>query len=290
MTAINVLAAMPALPETPPPILTLPPPQVSEKTLLSLARSMNLRGTQAAGSIHRDTSTFGYSEGSFDLVLYRASGAFRYKDRNRWQIDHRSNVELSDAAAIRRARRLLERYKLLPAESRVLRVSRLNVAAAGPERRIEDHRVIDVAVHFQPVVRGVPVDGPGGKLTVYLDHEGLTCIDHLSRRVGSIYRRVSSLHAPEHAVDLASRAWNRRGLHSVEVNEVRLCYFELGWTDQQKYLQPAYIVLATLIGPDERIRTGDIFVTPATTNSVGRLVPRIPQGRPQKLRAARGNR
>lgn len=290
MTTINVLTEMPELPKTPPPILALPLPQVSEKTLLALARSMNLKGTQDAGSIHRDASTFGYSEGRFDLVLFRPSGAFRYKDRHRWQIDHRSNVELSDAAAIRRARALLKRYKLLPAESRVLRVSRLNVAAAGPERRIEDHRVIDVAVCFQPVVRGVPVDGPGGNVTVYLDHEGLTCIDHLSRRVGSIYRRVSSLHAPEHAVDLASRAWKRRGLHNVDVNEVRFCYFELGWNDQQTYLQPAYIVLATLRGPDERIRTGDIFVTPAATNSVGRLVPRIPQRRPQKLRAAKGSR
>jgi hypothetical protein len=290
MTTINVLAKMPELPETPPPILTLPRPQVGEKALLALASRMNLKGTQDVGSIHRDVSTFGYSEGTFDLVLYRASGAFRFKDRHRWQTDHRSNVELSDPDAIKRARALLKRYKLLPEQSKVLRVSRLNVAAAGPGRRIEDHRVIDVAVSFQPVVRGVPLDGPGGKIIVYLDHEGLTCIDHLSRRVGSIYRRVSSLHPPEHAVDLASRDWNRRSVHSVEVNEVRFCYFELGWSDEQKYLQPAYIVLATLSGRDERIRTGDIFVTPAATNSVRPLVLPIPKRRPQKPRTATGTR
>jgi hypothetical protein len=290
MTTINVLTEMPELPKTPPPILTLPRPRVNEKALLALASSMNLKATQDAGSIHRDAGTFGYSEGAFDLVLYRASGAFRFKDRHRWQIDHRSNVELSDADAIKRARGLLQRYKLLPEESKVLRVSRLNVAAAGPRRRIEDHRVIDVAVSFQPVVRRVRLDGPGGKVTVYLDHEGLTGIDHLSRRVGSIYRRVSRLHPPEHAVDLASREWNRRGVHRVDVNDVRFCYFELGWNDEQKYLQPAYIVLAALSGPDERIRTGDIFVAPAATNSVPPLVPPIPKRRPQKPRAAKGNR
>jgi hypothetical protein len=290
MATIKVLAKMPELPKTPPPILTLPRPQVSERALLTLARSLNLKGTETVGSIHRDASTFGYSEGAFDLILHRASGAFRFKDRNRWQIDHRSNVELSDEDAIKRARTLLKRYKLLPEESKVLRVSRLNVAAAGPERKIEDHRIIDVAVCFQPVVRGVPLDGPGGKVMVYLDHEGLTCIDHLSRRVGSIYRKVTGLRSPEYAIDLASRDWNRRGVYGVEINEVRFCYFELGWNDEQKYLQPAYIVLATLIGPDERIRTGDIFVTPAAMNPAGTLVPPIPKPRPQKLRGTTGSR
>jgi hypothetical protein len=290
MATVNVLARLPELPKTPPPILTLPRPSVSERALLALARTLNLKGTDTAGSIHRDASTFRYSEGTFDLILYRASGAFRFKDSSRWQIDHRSNVELSDEGAITRARALLKRYRLLPQESRVLRVSRLNVAAAGPERRMEDHRIIDVAVSLQPVVRGVPVDGPGGKVMVYLDHEGLTCIDHLSRRVGSIYRKVTGLHSPEYAIDLATRDWNRRGVHAVEINEVRFCYFELGWNDEQKYLQPAYIVLATLIGPDERIRTGDIFVTPAVMNPAGTLVPPIPKPRPQKPRAATAGR
>jgi hypothetical protein len=290
MATIKVLAKMPELPKTPPPILTLPRPQVSERALLTLARSLNLKGTEAVGSIHRDASTFGYSEGAFDLILHRASGAFRLKDRNRWQIDHRSNVEISDEDAIKRARTLLKRYKLLPKESKVLRVSRLNVAAAGPERRIEDHRIIDVAVCLQPIVRGVPLDGPGGKVMVYLDHEGLTCIDYLSRRVGSIYQKVTGLRSPEYAIDLASRDWSRRGVSGVEINEVRFCYFELGWNDEQKYLQPVYIVLATLIGPDERIRMGDIFVTPAAMNPAGTLVPPIRKPRPQKPRAAAGGR
>jgi hypothetical protein len=76
----------------------------------------------------------------------------------------------------------------------------------------------------------------------------------------------------------------------VDVNEVRFCYFELGWNDNQKYLQPAYVVLATLFGPDERIRTGEIFVTPAAANAAGPLVPPIPKRRPQKPRAATGSR
>jgi hypothetical protein len=286
MANVKVLATLPELPKIPPPILTLRRPQANERALLTLARGLKLRGNETVGSIQRDATTFGYSEGVFDLIVHRASGAFRFRDRTRWQIDQGANLDLSDEEAIKRARALLRRYKLMPAESKVLRVSRLNVAVAGPERKMEDHRIIDVAVCLQPVVRGVPLDGPGGKVTVYLDHEGLTCLDYLSRRVGPVYRKVTQLRSPEYAIDLATRDWNRRGVHGVEINEVRFCYFELGWNDEQKYLQPAYIVLATLVGPDERIRTGDIFVTPAAVNAAGALLPPVRKPRPQKPRAA----
>jgi hypothetical protein len=289
MSKVRIPARMPELPESLPPIFTLRPPRVDEKALLNLARNFRLKAGDEAGSIRRDTSTFTYSEGPFDLILHRASGAFRLKDRNRWQVDHRSHVELSDDEAVKRARALLKRYKLLPEESKVLRVSHLNVAVAGPDRKIQDKRVIDVAVCFQPVVRGVPVDGPGGSVTVYLDHEGeMTCIDHISRRLGPIHRKVTGLRSPEYALEEASRIWERRGIREVEINEIRFCYFELGWDDEQSYLQPAYIILATLIGSDERIRTGDIVVIPAAVNSVGRLVAPAPKRTAQRPRTETG--
>jgi len=195
-------------------------------------------------------------------------------------------VELSDEDAIKLARAHLRRYKLLPKNSRVQKVSRLHVAAAGPDRIIEDHRVIDVAVCFQPIIRGVPVDGPGSKVMVYLDHEGkLTCLDHISRRIGRVYRKVIQLHPPEHALQGASRMWEKRGLvGEVEIGEVRFCYYELGRNAEQRYLQPAYFVLATLIGPDKRIRTGDIYVTPAAVNNVGWVTPPPPRRIVQKPR------
>jgi len=290
MAIIRITAKMPELPESLPPIFTLRTPRVNERALLDLAQAFKLKGREEAGSTSHDASTFTYSEGAFDLTLHRASGAFRFKDRNRWQTDHRSHVECSDEDALKLARAHLSRYKLLPEDWRVLRVSRLHVAAAGPDRTIRDHRVIDVAVCLQPVIHGVPLDGPGGKVIVYLDHEGkMTCLDHISRRIGPVYRKVTRLHSPEHAVDEARRTWAKRGVRGVEVREVRFCYFEMGWNDEQRYLQPAYIVLATLIGPDERIKTDDIYVTHAAVNHVGRIVPLVPTRRvAQKPRNAQG--
>lgn len=278
---------MPVLPKSPPPIFKLLPPRANERALLDLAHGFKLKAGEQAGSISRDASTFTYSEGAFDIVLHRASGAFRFKDRNRWQIDQRLNVELSDEKAVKLAQGQLSRYKLLPENSKVLRVSRLHVATAGPDRKMQDHRVIDVAVCLQPIIRGLPVDGPGGKIMVYLDHEGeTTCLDHISRRLGPVYRKVTKLLTPEQAVEKATRMWEQREVSEIEVHEVRFCYFEMGWNDAQRFLQPAYIVLATLIGPDKRIKTGDIFVTPAAVNSVGSIVT-LPSGRQAAQKARR---
>src|SRR5207248_1965835 len=180
--SIRITGLMPELPDSPPPIFALPVPRVNERTLLNLARRFKLKAGGQAGSILRDALTFTYSEGAFDLTLHHASGASRFKNSNRWQVDHE------------------------------------------------------------------------GKLT---------CLDHISRRIGRVYRKVTELHSPEHAVQEASRMWEKRGVvGEVEIGEVRFCYYELGWNDEQRYLQPAYFVLATLIGPDKRIRTGDIHATP----------------------------
>jgi hypothetical protein len=280
MATIRITSAMPALPAAPPPIFTLPSPRVTERALLRLAGAFGLRASGRDGRIARDATTFTYAEGAYDLTLHRASGAFRFADRTRWQVDHRSNAELPDEEAAELARAHLRQYDLLPGEARALRVSRLNVATAGPDRVVQDRRVIDVAVCLQPVIRGLPVDGPGGKLTVYFDHERkATCVDHLSRRVGAIYREVTQLYPPGHALDAARRLWTRRGIAEVEVSEVRFCYYESGWNDRQRYLQPAYIVIATLFGPDRRIRTGNIYVSPAAVNHVGRIAPAAPPRR-----------
>ena len=79
--------------------------------------------------------------------------------------------------------------------------------------------------------------------------------------------------------------WEKRGVvGEVEIGELRFCYYELGWNDEQRYLQPAYFILATLIGPDKRIRTGDIHATPAAVNNVGRVMPPPPRRVVQKPR------
>ncbi len=113
----------------------------------------------------------------------------------------------------------------------------------------------------------------------------MTCLDYVSRRVGSVYRRVTALRHPEQAIEEANRHWTKRGINEVEVSEVRFCYFELGWNDVQTYLQPAYLILATLIGADRRVKMGGIFVAPAAVNAVRPIAPLPRAPRVQKPRS-----
>ena len=107
----------------------------------------------------------------------------------------------------------------------------------------------------------------------------MTGLDHIVRRIGPVYRKVPGLHPLDRALEEAGGIWTKRGVPNAQINEVRFCYFELGWNDAQQYLQPAYLILATLFGPDRRVRKGDIVVTPAAVNSPGEIVP--PPKRPK---------
>src|SRR5207249_3492558 len=143
------------------------------RALTGFARRFELQGTDKVGHFQRDRNVFRYTEEPFAVQLHRASGGLRYYDTSRWQRDDgEANVELSDRQAVGVAERFVERTKLAAGEDyQLLRVARLNVGAMEQATGVTDERAIDVAVCFQRLVDGVPVDGPGGKLAVYVDHE-----------------------------------------------------------------------------------------------------------------------
>lgn len=283
MPSIKISAAMPELPRSPLAIFKVSKwDKTREKDLMNQLGMIKFKET-AFGTDKTPVVTF--SEGPYDLMIHRASGAFRFIDRTRWQVDDGSNLRLSDEEAIKIARNHLGQYKLPPEESRVLKVSHLHVATAGPEGKGGDHRIIDAGVIFQRTIKGVPVDGPGGKIIVYLDHEGkMTGIDKIWRPLGPVYREVKELHPPQHAVDEATRLWKRQRVLKAEVREVRLAYYEMGWDENQRFIQPAYIVMSTLTGPDERVKVNTVHVTPAALNHVGRILPVVKKAPTQASR------
>jgi hypothetical protein len=201
-------------------------------------------------------------------------------------VDDGSDLKFSDEEAIGIGREYLDRYDLLPSESRFLRVSRLHVATGEINgKRGGDHRVIDAGVIFQRTIDGTPVYGQGGKVVVYLNHEGnMTCLDKIWRPLDSVYREVKELYPPQHAIDEATRLWKRQHVWKAEVKKVLFGYHELGWDERQRYMQPAFIVLATLTGPDERVKVNAFHVTAAAVNHMGRIIPPLKKMPPPKPR------
>ena len=280
MAEVRGPEAPPVVPDQPVAVYRLRPARVDEPRLRALARQFALDGTDKQGAIRRDARGLSYEQGQQVVYLHTASGGARYYDRQRWQVDDgEANLDYSDRQAINVAQKYLQSRKLTPAgEQRVLRVSRLNVAAASLEQETVEPRVIDAGVAFQQVVDGIPVDGPGGKAIVYLDQgRQVTGVERLWRDLGAAAKRVE-VRRPEEVLAQLERRWARAAEGVVTVTEFRFGYFELDWDSPQELLQPAYVALLTVVSPDEQVRINKVEVIPGSPQATAGLVP--PKKRP----------
>lgn len=266
-------------------IYELERPTVSERAVRQLAAGLDLPLEARKGRLEQDDTKLRYSTGSHEVTLYRASGALRYKDLGRWQVDDgRSNVSIADEQAADAARRYMDAHRVAPLdECELAAVTRLRVGVTDLRGQESEERVIDVGVVFRRLVEGTPVDGPGGKVIVYLDAEGeVTGVDRTWRGIRRALRNVEAVRSAEQVNAGTRRYWGARA--RIEVSEIRFGYFEQGPHTAQRTLQPAYVVMATVWAGEARPTRQGVYVLAAATNAVGTLQPPRPRLRPQLSR------
>ena len=201
--------------------------------------------------------------------------------------DRKSDLKIEDAAATRLAQNYVKKYKLAPAaEMKFLKAARLHVGEATQGGKEASDRTIDVAVALQRLVDKIPVDGPGGKVIVYLDYERqATGFEKIWRDIAGVHKRGESYRTPQNALsDMAAHFRTKQGI--IEVQEMRFGYFEEGWRDKQQYMQPAYVIFGMLSSPDGLVRKRTIYVAAALSNAVGRITPPLKSKPPQRARPA----
>jgi hypothetical protein len=280
MPDIKFLKTMKVLPKlkTIPRILVLEAPSVNRSLLLERAKLLRLKGDGGSTSYAEDEERLTYTEGPFELSLSRASGALRYLDRSRWQVDDgKSRVNFQDNDAVKIAKRFLAQYKLVPTdECELLKVSHLRVGTLERGATKAAERVIDVAVVFQRVIDNLPVLGPGGKAAVYVAHDGeVTGCEITWRGIKSVHTRLAlkDLQPPEFAEGHLSRYWTPLAIPKIEVLDMRFGYFELGPSESQRYIQPAYVMPMTLSCAEGKMTMKTVHVVPAAVKPVGELMP-----------------
>jgi hypothetical protein len=252
-------------------------PVVDERTLLRTAKRFGLKGASRAGQILFDDDEMTYTEGPYEVTFGKASGAMRYSDASRWQVDDGSNIRMSDDDAIAEAKKYVRKYELASLrDCQVLRVSRLRVGTLeqGGERARE--RVIDVGVLFQRLIDRVPVEGPGGKLMVFLNKEGeMTAVEQVWRPIGRVRRSVPArmLKEPALAESSVRRLAPRLQADRVEVEDMRFGYYEAGVCEVQTVMQPAYVMPLILRSPREEMVVRSLHVVPAAQKPLGRIIP-----------------
>ncbi|HEY2471030.1 MAG TPA: hypothetical protein VGI45_24760 [Terracidiphilus sp.] len=286
MAEIKVLAKLIPTPKKPANIYRLSRPRVSDRSVSALARQFGMRADAKSGRFCSDADKITYAERHLELTINRASGGIRFIDRSRWQIDDRkSDLRIEDAAARRLATNLIKKYKLAQAaEMKFLKASRLRVGVATKNGEQASERTIDVAIAMQRIIDKIPVDGPGGKIVVYLNHEGeLTGLEMIWREIGGIHRRNQAHRSPQSAIEeMAAHFKTKHGI--IEVQAVRYGYFEDDRHTDQRYLQPAYIIFGLLGTSDGGSRKKTIYVAPALANPLGRITPPLRRKSAQKPR------
>ncbi|MDB5834876.1 MAG: hypothetical protein JWR14_4706 [Caballeronia sp.] len=291
MPTFQLSTKSPSVPQERVRIFRLAPTRVSQKTVFEVARRFGLKGDMKTGSLCQDSRQTSYSEGSLELVVHHASHGLRFHDRARWQVDDgTSRVEFDDETAIRLAEGIIKAHSVVPLdECRVLRVTRLNVGVAEPRTGLAEHRVIDVGVVFGRVIDGIPVEGPGGKVMVYIDHKGdLTGIDRIWRDISGVHADDVPLRSTEVVQQEALREWGEKGSGLVTIDDIRFGYFEHAWDVSQRYLQPAYVLSMTITATEgpfsgrAAVRSG--YLGAAALRSPERLVPQPPTVPPQTPR------
>lgn len=280
MTEFRFLSRMENPPEQHTQIFRLRQPEVTEESVLKMAQRFELEGNLLRGVLQKDTSKITYTEGQMSVTLYLASGGLRYRNIARWQVDDRVfNVDMTDEEAIEIAQRYIRRFELVSqGEYKLLELTHLRVGVVERDTGYSEERIIDVGLAFQRIIDGVPVEGTGGKLILYIDHAGeLTGVDRIWREIERVHRPSEQLQLrlPQLVEEDLMVHYRKPGRGIIEVGEFSFGYFELGWEDEQQYLQPAYVIPLMLISPNDRFRTGTEYVVPATVNAFeyGRLMP-----------------
>jgi hypothetical protein len=270
-------------------IYRLERPDASEDALRRIGERFGLRATRDAGTVVLDPRSSGYSEASgWALKVIRASGGWQYRHAARWQVDDgASNLRIEDDEAIRVAFDALGRFQF-PKEPEIerVRVERLHVAHADREGGRHEERVVGVRALFRRILDGLPVEGIGGKTTVYLDPaREVTGIDHLWRSIERVERPVEKLRSVDEALRDVEQRYGSGGGGRVEVTNLQLAYFELGWDEEQDILQPAYVFTLALTSDVSRFRMNATVPVAAAVNAPGPIEP-VRQRRVQPPRAS----
>ena len=215
-------------------------------------------------------------QGDQVFTVYRPSRAVQWIDSGRWQVDDgESTLQTSDEDAFAAALREVDRLELTGTDVFAPRkATRLHTATAERGGTPRDVRVIDVGVVLARMLDGLPVEGPGGNIVMYLDARlQPTGFERVARRISGVHEPVRGWRPMDEVLAETEAYWGRRLNSGLEVIDARLGYLELGRLEAQEFIQPAYILSLTLDNQDDaEIRTVEHYVA-AAANGIGNLMP-----------------
>ena len=281
MTQIVYKHKLDATPNVKSKIFRLAPVRANERKLVSLSKKYKLSGDNRKAEIIKTSDALFYKENNFEVSVNKFSGATRFIDLQKWQYDDGiSNISFKETEAKEIADKFIQSHSLAKkTDYQLHKVTKLEVGSLDSRTNKANTRIIDLGVVFQRVIEGIPVEGPGGKIIVYIDaNKEVTGCDMLWRDITSTYRSLPAkqLKSPlsfERSLNYISR---RLRLPKVTVEDMRFGYFEDDFEYRQLFMQPVYIAPYTVSSEDGRFITKSFHIFNAAMKPVGKFrYPRI---------------
>ncbi len=280
MGNIKFLNTKVALPQTPVKVYHTAAPAISNNSILGIAKTFSLQANAKIGTFASNNANLTYNEGNLVVKQCLVSGAVTYRDAHLWMMDDgKSHVAFNDDKASSMASAHLQSLNMVNMhEVQVQRVTNLNVGVCAKDGKNSETRVIDKGIVYTRLIDGIPVQGPGGKIQVYINAaEQETGHDHIWRALGTIHSTVDTKHllTPDAAMADLKKFW-ANSKWDIEVASISFAYYEAGWGETQAFHQPAYIMPLTLKSADGRFKMGSVHVFSAIPNSPEALMPAPP--------------
>lgn len=224
---------------------------------------------RVVGKIEHERLHTTYSNQNQSLVFHAASGAIRYRDHSRWGVDTGKAVSYDDNEATGVALEFATRMHLLSRkEYRVSKVKHLHKGTSDLQSGARESRVVNTAVVFQRYVGRIPVEGPGGKMVVFLDASAsVVGCDRTWRSFSLDRKRLTDLHELASLTRLFEEHFEGAPEAEIDVLETRFAYYELGPDEVQQFLQPVHIFYYEVKGPFSPMKA--IRVIPAGAHPGG---------------------
>jgi hypothetical protein len=213
----------------------------SDSSLIAFAKSIGFSGKSK--EYDSDDEVNSYSDGQHRVQIYKQSGAFEYRDLEKYGIESSGGNKkdaLLDDRSQEIAKEFLKKINIVN-ESEIIfqKVTHLKGATGSVDSDAREESIIDSGVIFTRRVDGIDVLGPGGNCMINIDLNGdVVGFSHLMRPTKSVVDTVKII-SPETVISDIEKKF-KETYREVLVTKSGFGYFELGKNDLQTKLQPVY--------------------------------------------------
>ena len=213
----------------------------SDSSLIAYAKSIGFSGKSKG--YDSDDALNSYTEDQQRVQIYKQSGAFEYRDLEKYGVEKNGSNkkwDISDDRSQEIAKQFLRKLNIVDESELVFeKVTHLMGATQSIDSDEIEEYIIDSGVIFSRTIDSLGVIGPGGNCMVNIDINGdVVGFSHLMRPTKSVIDTVKIIPPESVLGDIEKKLKEMQG--EIVVTKSSFGYFELGKGDLQTKLQPVY--------------------------------------------------